>query len=102
MWQKHHIAKLLLLVVATVLMMTPARASFTAYPAFGDNAPAPSQVEAIVDKGLILHIIVRCRTGSAIVTYSKAERLYCTPRHACGGELGRTLAATCEKDIRPN
>lgn len=74
--------------------------TFTAYPAFGDRSIAPPparhpRVEASVDKGLVIELIVRCHAGTAIVTYSKVERLYCGPTQGCARGLGTVLARVC-------
>ena len=52
-------------------------------------------VEAIVDKGPIAELIVRCQIGTAIVSYSKMERSYCTLRLKCHASLESVLAETC-------
>lgn len=77
-------------------------ANFTAYPALGDRniasppaANAERRVEATTDRGPIVEIIIRCSTGSAIISYSKIERVFCTPRLRCAKSLDETMAQTC-------
>lgn len=60
----------------------------------GANAPEP-RIEAITDRGPILEMIVRCRTGSAIISYSKLERLYCDPRLRCDANQDTVIRRTC-------
>jgi hypothetical protein len=77
-------------------------ANFTAYPAFGDrgvttprSAQSNSRVEATIDRGPISELVVRCRSGSAIISYSKVERVYCSPRHQCDRQLAALIKRTC-------
>lgn len=76
--------------------------NFTAYPGYGDrniaSPPAANsevRIEATTNRGPIVELIVRCPGGSAIMSYSKTERLYCTPRMRCSKNLQETLAQTC-------
>lgn len=68
------------------------RRAFTYYPGF---VLERSVVEAATDKGLMVELIVRCSSGVGIVTYSKAERLYCGPDHRCGSKLKPVVARLC-------
>ncbi len=87
-------------------------ANVTAYPGFGDRglispraidqAPrveAPHvqapRVEASTDKGPILEIIVRCQSGTAIISYSKIDQKYCTPKLICGTSMAAIVAKSC-------
>ena len=77
-------------------------ANFTAYPAFGDRGTATPrkvernpQIEATTDRGPIVELIVRCQNGTAIISYSKIERLYCSPKAVCTKQLGRTVDQAC-------
>jgi hypothetical protein len=72
------------------------------YPAAGDRGiiapPAierSSRVEMVIDRGPILEMIIRCQAGTAIVSYSKIERLYCTPKHVCSRSRHETFARSC-------
>jgi hypothetical protein len=76
--------------------------NFVAYPGLGDRniaSPPPAnaqpRIEATIDKGPIVEIIIRCRDGSAIISYSKIERLYCSPRMRCVKSLEATVTETC-------
>lgn len=55
-------------------------ATFTIYE--GPKA-SDGRVEAATDRGPIIELIVRCPRGTAIITYSKMERLFCDPRLVC-------------------
>ena len=85
------------LITATLLA-----SSFTTYQGYGDQvlaspqAAAPTaRIEAAVDKGLIVEMIVRCPDGTGIITYSKVEHLYCSPQHECDSRLAVVAARTC-------
>ena len=89
----------------TAMILALATAGFTTYPGFGDTAspvmPRPTtsipalKIEALVDRGPIVEMIIRCGAHTAIISYSKVEKLYCTPKMACNSALDKTLAATC-------
>jgi hypothetical protein len=77
-------------------------ASYTAYPAFGDRsgvqppaAQSQPRIEATTDRGPIVEMIVRCPKGTAIISYSKLERLFCSPKQACNRNLGTVVARAC-------
>ena len=65
---------------------------FTDYPVF---VKPNVRIEAITDRGPIDELIVRCGTGSAILAYSKIERVFCTPSRGCTPELETAIARTC-------
>ena len=54
-----------------------------------------SAVEAVVDRGPILELIVRCPVGTAIITYSRPEALYCGPSGVCGGNRDQAIRRAC-------
>jgi hypothetical protein len=62
------------------------------YPVFLDPS---SRVEATIDRGPIVELIVKCGGGSAIISYSKVEKLYCTPKFKCSAGLKTVLRQTC-------
>ena len=65
---------------------------FTIYPIEGK---APPRVEAITDRGPIDELIIGCRTGTSIITYSKVEKLYCAPKQGCGRDRDAMIARAC-------
>ena len=65
---------------------------FTLYPPPQATKP---RIEAITDKGPILEMIVRCPVGSAIISYSKVERLFCGPRLTCGPDRATIVRHAC-------
>lgn len=67
-------------------------ATFNIYP--GAKAPNPA-IEAMVDRGPIVELIVRCPAGTAIISYSKMERLYCGPDLVCGRSMTTVVRRVC-------
>ncbi len=69
-------------------------ANFAAYPQF---VQPNSVVEAWVDKGLIVEMIISCPSAppSAIMTFSKTERLYCLPDDSCYGDGRVAIKRLC-------
>ena len=66
----------------------------TDYPAF---IQPNARVEAVIDRGHIQELIVKCGAGTAILSYSKVERLYCDPHLRCHPNLGVVVKRTCGK-----
>lgn len=62
------------------------------YPGFLDRN---SLVEMERHRGLMTELVLRCRRGLAIITYSKVEGLYCGPDHRCSSSLRRTAGQAC-------
>lgn len=62
------------------------------YPAF---ARRPGPIEAVIEKGAIVEMIVRCPAGTGILSYSKADRRYCSSRNACFATFTPALRDTC-------
>ena len=80
-------------VAMIVLAASTATGVFSEYPGFLNS---DSQVEAIVDRGPILELIVKCGDGTAILSFSKIEHLYCTPNGSgCFRALRSALESTC-------
>ncbi len=75
------------------LAASTATGVFSDYPGFLNP---DSEVEAVVDRGPILELIVKCGDGTAILSYSKVERLYCTPnRSGCFNTFDDAINSTC-------
>jgi hypothetical protein len=67
-------------------------AIYTDYPAFLKSAGV---IEAYTDRGPIVELIVRCPTGTGIMSFSKIERLYCSSKFKCTARLQTAVADTC-------
>ncbi len=66
--------------------------SFTTYQAFVFPG---ATIEARIDKGLIVEMIVGCPSGAGIITYSKAEGIYCGPDFACSRSIEPVIERLC-------
>lgn len=53
------------------------------------------RVEAVTDRGPMLELIVRCPSGTAIMSYSKLERVYCGPKAGCVTERTAAMRRAC-------
>ena len=88
----------MLFAAITLLAASPmAAASPPAAPApsFGEQTPVHGVV-AIVDRGLVSEVIVRCAKGeSAIVSFSKTEKVFCAPNGGCSDALRPIAARAC-------
>ena len=74
------------------LVAAAAAGSFVDYPAFLNPG---SRIEAVLDRGPIAELIVKCPGGTGILSYSKVERLYCTPVRGCTPDLKKAINRTC-------
>lgn len=87
----------LLFFVCAVVSLTLDAASaqqrgYIHYPAF--DRPG-GRVELAHDKGLIVEMVVRCRRGAGIVTFSRVEGLYCGPDHRCATSFRQAADRLC-------
>lgn len=77
-------------------------ANFATYPSMGDRGliqpksiSSNPRVEHAIDKGLIIEMIVRCQSGVTVISYSKVERLYCSPKLVCSPNASDIVAKSC-------
>ncbi|MGH1419166.1 MAG: hypothetical protein ACRBCJ_09955 [Hyphomicrobiaceae bacterium] len=84
------------LAVSAVVMANSVTGNFTRYPAYSGSGYY-SGIEVITDRGLIAELIVRCSTDVAILSYSKAEKLYCTPKDGCFDTLVVARRTACSR-----
>lgn len=55
----------------------------------------PARIEAFVDRGPILELTVNCSRGTAILSYSKSERIFCNPVGTCSPHREAIIEQTC-------
>ena len=80
------------LTLALLATVSNSASGLTDYPVFRrPNA----RIEAVIDRGPIQELIVKCGSGTAILSYSKVEKLFCDPKLACHRNLGVVVARTC-------
>lgn len=76
----------------TLIVLATATAPFTIYP--GNAAPDP-RIEAVTRRGPIYELIVKCPSGTAILSYSPIEQRYCTPKWSCMANREAAIAESC-------
>lgn len=85
------------MVFAAVILLaaTPAGGEdVTARTGFMDQTPLHG-VEAVVDRGPVSEVIVRCSSGRATVSFSKADKVFCAPKAGCARDLSPIAARAC-------
>ena len=75
-----------------IFFAATAASGYIYYPEFIDTK---AKVEAVSDLGPVLEVVVKCKTGSAIMSYSKLERTFCTPQWVCYQDLDTAIARSC-------
>lgn len=86
----------------TFLAANVIAAGFATYPSYGDRgittpraAAAHPRIEMTLDKGPIVEMVVRCPRGVSVISYSKIERVFCTPQIVCNSNLATVIAKSC-------
>lgn len=74
------------------IMLAATSTPFTNYPPV---RTAPPRIEAVTDRGPLLEMIVRCPTGTAIITYSKIERVFCGAKGGCSADRHDVIGRVC-------
>ena len=54
-------------------------------------------IQGFLNAGAIQELIIKCGDGTAIISFSKVERRFCTPRLQCDPSLRVVVARTCGK-----
>ena len=60
-----------------------------------DAAAAAPFVEQTIDRGETVEIVIRCPSGTATISYSKARRQFCTRDATCAPSLSQVAARSC-------
>ena len=62
-------------------------------------APATTQtqplVEAAIDKGSTVELVVRCGKATTVISYSKSENIYCSAASGCMSKASDAVARAC-------
>ena len=74
------------------LVVAAAAGSYVEYPAFLHPG---ARIQAVLDRGPIYELIIKCPEGTGILSYSKVEHLYCTPVRGCTANLKTAITRTC-------
>lgn len=76
----------------TAMLVLAIANPFNFYPGF---VQPKSKVQAIIDKGPVLELIVACQPGEGIISYSKIDRKFCLPDARCYLEGTQAIARLC-------
>lgn len=76
----------------SVFMAATATIGFTVYP---DFVHPKARIEMVRDLGPVLELVVSCRQGSAIMSFSKVDKLYCTPKWVCFTDMDKAALRSC-------
>ncbi|MEO0728823.1 MAG: hypothetical protein AAFY64_00395 [Pseudomonadota bacterium] len=68
--------------------------AFTLYPGYADHSSG-GRIEAFTDRGTIYELIVKCPSGTGIMSFAKSDRMYCVPDGSCTRSLPAAIARTC-------
>lgn len=76
----------------TAAIVLTASTPFIHYPPV---RATPPRIEVVTDRGPILELVVRCPAGTAIITYSKIERVFCGPKGGCSADRNDVIGRVC-------
>ena len=77
----------------SAFVVSAVSATFSIYPGFVEPK---SPLEMVRDLGPVLEITVKCPLGTGILSYSKIERLFCSPDLTCYGDINQAIRKTCK------
>jgi hypothetical protein len=66
--------------------------TFTLYPP--PSSPEP-RIEAIIERGIISELIVKCVHGTAIISYSPTDGMYCLSPSNCSTDRMDIIDQSC-------
>ena len=66
---------------------------FTIYPGFIEPS---SRVQVATDKGLMIELVIACKPGEGIMSFSKIERKFCVPDATCYRRFSRAYSHLCK------
>lgn len=81
-----------LVAAASMLATANAASVFTLYPGFIEPKFA---IQAVSDKGPILEMIISCKPGEGIISFSKIDRAFCVPDATCYPKLKPAIRHLC-------
>jgi len=66
--------------------------AFILYPGFVDPK---LDIQMAIDKGPIVELVIACRPGEGIISFSKLDRAYCIPDATCYSSLEPAIKHLC-------
>jgi hypothetical protein len=86
-------------VIAIGLSLAASTANFVDYPSLNARPMVDAgraRVEAVTDLGPIQELIVKCPAGTAIVSYSKIDKMFCGAGNQCSVSLPIMVRKVCK------
>jgi hypothetical protein len=86
-------------VIAIGLSIATSTAPYVQYPSFNARPMVnadKARVEAITDLGPVQELIVKCATGTAIISYSKIDKMFCGAGNQCNVSLPIMVRKMCK------
>jgi len=66
---------------------------FTVYPGFVEPK---NPIQMVTDQGPVLEIVIACRPGEGIISFSKIEKVFCVPGATCYSRLRPAITHLCQ------
>jgi hypothetical protein len=85
--------------IAIGLSIATSTVPYVEYPSFNARPMVNAdraRVEAVTDLGPVQELIVKCPTGTAIVSYSKIDKMFCGAGNQCSVSLPIMVRKVCK------
>ena len=56
------------------------------------------RIEAIIQRGILTEIIIKCAVGTAIVSYNAGDRNFCAPSGRCDRDRSKIILESCNSN----
>jgi hypothetical protein len=81
------------------LSIAASATNFVEYPSMNARPMVNAdraRVEAVTDLGPVQELIVKCATGTAIISYSKIDKMFCGAGNQCSVSLPIMVRKVCK------
>jgi hypothetical protein len=95
----HHHQEAHMSFIAIGLSIATSTVPYVEYPSFNARPMVNAdraRVEAVTDLGPVQELIVKCSTGTAIVSYSKIDKMFCGAGNQCSVSLPIMVRKVCK------
>jgi hypothetical protein len=86
-------------IIAIGLSIATSTVPYVEYPSLNARPKVNAdraRVEAVTDLGPVQELIVKCPAGTAIVSYSKIDKMFCGARNQCSISLPIMVRKVCK------
>jgi hypothetical protein len=86
-------------IIAIGLSLAASTTNYIDYPSFNARPMVHAdraRVEAVTDLGPVQELIVKCPNGTAIVSYSKIDKMFCGAGNQCSVSLPAMVRKVCK------